>query len=183
MKKVVFLDRDGTINFDSGYVRRIQDVILLPQAAKAIGDLKRASFFVVIVTNQSAVGRGMTTAERVEECNAKLKELLIAADSDAVIDHVLFSPTHPDEQSECRKPRTGMLKMLPADFVPDFSQSWMVGDRKSDIEFGINAGIAPDRCLLVRTGAGAENEKEHFQDKEEIFDDLYAATKRILGRD
>jgi D-glycero-D-manno-heptose 1,7-bisphosphate phosphatase len=182
MNKVVFLDRDGTINIDSGYVRRVEDVILLPRAAQAIGDIKRAGYSIVVVTNQSAIGRGMCTHERVRECNERLRELLLEEDRDATLDHVLYCPAHPDEGAECRKPNTGMLKMLPKDFNVDFGASWMLGDRKSDIDFGTNSGIPAEHCLLVRTGGGEKTEQEHFRGSAIVFDDLFSASRRILGQ-
>jgi len=186
MSGLVLLDRDGTINIDSGYVCKVEDVALIPGAAKAIGDLKRASFSVVIVTNQSAIGRGMATAPQVEACNEQLQKLLLEQDSDASIDQVLYSPAHPEEDSDCRKPKTGMLLKLKAELRNMVSSEsvaknvWMIGDKSSDIKFGVNAGLSKDKCLLVLTGEGQKT-KARMGEDQKVFSDLLSASKAILA--
>lgn len=152
----VFLDRDGTINIDSGYITSPSELFLIPGAGKAIGDLKRAGLAVVIVSNQSAVGRGLTTEEKVDQTNEQLRALLLAEDGGAAIDLILYCPHHPDEQCSCRKPLTGMVDQSPiaGKFSPE--SSWMVGDKLSDIDFGLALKIAPEHLILVQTGDGAQ---------------------------
>ena len=88
-RPAVFLDRDGTINVDTGYVCTIEELHLIPGVAKAIGDLKRAGCSIIVVTNQSAIGRGYATAEQVENTNRELQRQLRAEDQEALLDRVL----------------------------------------------------------------------------------------------
>lgn len=181
MPGLILLDRDGTINIDSGYVCKIEDVKLISGAAKAIGDFKRASYSVVIVTNQSAIGRGMATAEDVEACNEQLQKLLLEEDSDASIDQVVYCPAHPDEPSDCRKPNTGMISMLRAELQALISGDdvWMLGDKRSDIEFGINAGLKKENCILVLTGEG-EKTKPLMPAEQKVFAHILDFSTKLL---
>lgn len=181
MTGLILLDRDGTINVDSGYVCKPEEVVLIPDAAKAIGDMKRASYAVVIVTNQSAIGRGMATAKDVESCNEQLQKLLLEQDSDAVIDQVVYCPAHPDEVSLCRKPNIGMISMLKAELkaLVSSNHTWMLGDKSSDIEFGINAGLSQENCILVLTGEG-EKTRLKMPDSQRVFANIFDFSTELL---
>ena len=156
MTKVVFLDRDGTINEDLGYVTQPERLKFVPGSAKAVGDLKRAGFTVVVVTNQSAVGRGLAEPEGVHKTNQELSRLLSEADSDAAIDFYAISYDHPDHASDERKPGIGLLRQVREKFEFNIEDCWMFGDKLSDVEFGLNAGIPSNQSLLVRTGYGEQ---------------------------
>ncbi|MCB0360322.1 MAG: HAD-IIIA family hydrolase, partial [Bdellovibrionales bacterium] len=107
--RFVFLDRDGTLNVDHGYVFDPDLVELIPGAARAVGDLKRAGFSVVVVSNQSCVGRGMCDEGAVQRTNDRLRELLRGADPDAVLDGVYVCFHAPEDQCSCRKPKPGLV--------------------------------------------------------------------------
>lgn len=158
MKPVVFLDRDGTINVDSGYVTAPERVELISGVADAIAEIKFAGFFVVVVSNQSAVGRGMAEVSDIELTNQEVARQLSEKNSRAVLDQVLYSTVAPENSDQTRKPGVGMLKELRPDLAYDPKKSWMVGDKIVDIQFGINAGLPVENCILVLTGEGRKHE-------------------------
>ncbi|HQH27295.1 MAG TPA: HAD-IIIA family hydrolase [Oligoflexia bacterium] len=155
MQPVVFLDRDGTINIDSNYVFKPEQVSLVTGAAQAISRLKKAGFMVAVVSNQSAVGRGMATVEDVDAVNQQLSRLLADAVPGAVIDEFAYCPHEPEALCDCRKPKTGMLNQLTKLESFDPQCCWLVGDKFIDLEFGANIGIPPRQRILVATGHGA----------------------------
>lgn len=146
---IVFLDRDGTINVDFGYVCRPEDVVLLEGAAEAIALLKANGFIVTVVSNQSAVGRGLCTAEDVERVNARLAELLRLENPAAVIDAFYYCPHHPDAGCACRKPATGMAEAARNSWAFAPARCWVVGDKDTDLEFGHNLGIPAEHRVLI----------------------------------
>ena len=151
-KRTVFLDRDGTVSIDRGYTCRPEDMRIYPGAGRAVARLKEAGFQVAIVTNQSAIGRGMASAEAVERTNDECLRQLLEEAPAAKVDWVAYCPHSPEDNCECRKPKTGMVNNLP--WAPATSESWLVGDKFSDLRFGLNLGIPPQQCLLVLTGDG-----------------------------
>lgn len=185
MEKVVFLDRDGTINIDYGYVTDPTRLDLLPGSASAIGMLKRAGYKVVVVTNQSAVGRKMAEEKDVHATNEAMQQKLQAEDRDAVCDYILICPHGPEDNCNCRKPLTGLLASLPPDFVIDVKNSWIVGDKKSDLYFGMNLGIPEEQRILVLTGEG-EKQRLKLQSEKGInprcANDLLNAAKEIISK-
>jgi histidinol-phosphate phosphatase family protein len=150
--RIVFLDRDGTINVDYGYVTDPSRVELIDGAAEAIGKLKNAGYVTVVVTNQSAVGRGMATVADVESCNEKLKELLISANPSAQLDMICVATDHPDAAGPRRKPGIGMADDVRAAYVFDLNECWMIGDKSIDVEFGLNLGLPAQHCILLAEG-------------------------------
>lgn len=148
-----FLDRDGTINIDWGYVIEPEKIALLEGAADAIALLKANGFKTAIISNQSAVGRGMAQEEDIDKCNQALIDLLLKENKEAVIDAVLYSSDHPERASDRRKPGTGLLRELPWSYNPQ--ESWMFGDKTSDVEFGRNAGLPARHCVLIAEEPGA----------------------------
>jgi D,D-heptose 1,7-bisphosphate phosphatase len=178
---IVFLDRDGTINIDHGYVTSAEHIDLIPGAAAAIGALQRGGFKVIIVSNQSAIGRGMATAQDVEECNAELCRQLLAEDADAKIDLVVYSPDAPENAGDTRKPGIGLLREVEKHWTVEAKNSWMIGDKASDINFGLNAGFPIEQCLLVLSGKG-EATKASWKGVENLrtFDSLLEAAHHIV---
>ena len=181
---IVFLDRDGTINVDSGYVSRPEDVVLIPGVSRAIGDLKRAGFLVVIVSNQSAVSRGFATTKEVDATNDELCRQLLAGDADARVDLIAYAVDHPDSPTPRRKPGIGMLEDVRAHwaFLPE--ECWMIGDKISDYQFGRNAGIPHAQCLFLRTGHGEDDLVGASPDLARnlsVFSDLAAAVAHLLS--
>ncbi len=154
--QAVFLDRDGVLIEDSpNYITRVDQVRLLPGAAEATRELNDVGFKVVVVTNQSAVARGLVTEEGVENIHAYLRRLL-AQESGARIDKIYYCPFHPDgtvpqyaKPSDRRKPRPGMLLDAARDLGIDLRRSYLVGDRESDMIAAKEAGC---RAIAVLTG-------------------------------
>jgi D-glycero-D-manno-heptose 1,7-bisphosphate phosphatase len=153
----VFLDRDGTINEDPGYLGDPSNVILIPGAAKALSNLKsKLNCKLIVISNQSGIARGLITTQMVESVNDKINELLLA--EEASIDAFYYCPYHPDfnseEECECRKPSPKLIFEAAKDFQIDLTKSYFVGDTPSDVICGFNAGL---KTILVKTGYGTES--------------------------
>jgi len=156
MNKAVFLDRDGTINEEMGYINhvsRFRVFDFVPQAIKVLND---AGFIVIVVTNQSGVARGYFDEHLVRKIHKKLLKDL--KKSSARIDRIYYCPHHPEEgrgeykkDCSCRKPKTGMVDLAVKEYNIDVRRSFMVGDRYKDILFAKKAGLQP---LFVKTGYG-----------------------------
>jgi D-glycero-D-manno-heptose 1,7-bisphosphate phosphatase len=178
MNRAVFLDRDGTIIEEKNYLHRVEDVVVFPGTAAALGRLYRAGFKLFIVSNQSGVGRGYFTLADVEKVNEyMLKELGLQG---ARFEKVYIAPEPPDVPSRGRKPSPQFLWDARDEFGLDLAQSYMIGDKLIDLECGWNAGVK--QSLLVRTGYGAEVERAsaHRLGAAAVVDDLTAAAQRIL---
>ena len=160
-KRAIFLDRDGTLIEEVGYLDRPERVELFPWSIDAIRAFNRAGWRVVIVTNQSGVARGFLTIDVVEQVHRHLDDLL--HEGGAVIDAYYYCPHHPDgkvpeltRKCDCRKPGLGLIDRAVQEFGIDPRQSFAVGDRWLDVEFGHAMG---GRGILVRTGYGAREEQ------------------------
>jgi D-glycero-D-manno-heptose 1,7-bisphosphate phosphatase len=158
-KPAVFLDRDGTISEEVGYVNHISRLRLFPWTAEAIRKLNQAGFTVIVVTNQSGVGQGYFPENLVHEVHARIQSELKA--QGARIDAFYYCPHHPNArlaayrtECQCRKPATGMLEQAARDFGLNLRASFMVGDSTRDVECGLRAGA---RTLMVMTGYGRGN--------------------------
>jgi D-glycero-D-manno-heptose 1,7-bisphosphate phosphatase len=154
----VFLDRDGTINEEAGYLDSLEKLCLIPGAADAIRLINESGMKAVVVTNQSGVARGLFTEAFVEEVHARLGEML--AEEGASLDGFYFCPHHPTagrgsylRSCDCRKPSPGLLLRAAEELSLDPDRSYMVGDTLNDIEAASRIGV---RGILVRTGYGAE---------------------------
>jgi D-glycero-D-manno-heptose 1,7-bisphosphate phosphatase len=159
MKKAVFLDRDGTVNEEVGYMTELSKLRLIPGAGAAIRKLNDSGFSVVLVTNQSGVARGYFPESLVHEAHARLDAMLKA--EGARIDAVYYCPHHPTagtshytRECDCRKPRTGLIDRAVRDLGLDVSRSYMVGDKWSDVELGHRAGV---KAILVQSGFAADD--------------------------
>jgi D,D-heptose 1,7-bisphosphate phosphatase len=156
LNKAIFLDRDGTLNEDPGYLGDPEQVILLPTVGDALNILKnQLNFLLIVVSNQSGVARGLITEEEVKKVNNRLNELL--ADFNVKIDDFYYCTAHPDfssaEECECRKPSPKMILDASEKYNIDLSKSYLIGDNISDIESAMNAGC---KSVLVKTGYGME---------------------------
>ena len=149
--RAVFLDRDGTINEEVGYLEHLERFRLLPEAGRAIRLLNRHHFKTVVITNQSGVARGYFLESRVHEVHKRMKDLLRL--EGARLDGIYYCPHHPDEKCRCRKPETGLVEEASRDLHIDCSRSYVVGDRRGDIEFAHKIGA---KGILVLTGYGRE---------------------------
>lgn len=181
MLPAVFLDRDGVlIENRSDYVRDWSQVSIFPDTPAALSNLRKAGYKIVIVTNQSAVGRGLITLETAEEINRRLVER-VRRDG-GHIDAVYMCPHQPQDACPCRKPKPGLLLQAAEELSLDLHRSWLIGDAWSDLLAGQAANI--HRGILVKTGRG--NGQLHQTRPGElgsflVVDDVSAATRAILA--
>lgn len=182
----IFLDRDGTIVEEVGYLSALEQMRLIPGAADAIRAAGAAGHPLVVITNQSGVARGMFSEGFARQSGEHLRKLL--GERGAHIDGYYFCPDHPqgrppyDRESERRKPRPGMMIEACEALGVSPDGAWMIGDRMSDLETGRELGVRP---ILVRTGYGRETEPALPPDFAarggRVFDDLAAAMAWILA--
>ena len=181
-RPAVFLDRDGTLIEHVPYLSDPALVRLLPGAAEAIKKLRRAGFAVILVTNQSAIDRGMLTEDRLDQIHTEMRRQLAACG--ATIDGIYYCPVAPggDDRSVVehpdRKPGPGMLLRAAADLKLDLAASWMVGDLISDVFAGLNAGC---RSILVESGQTPPGDIKALEGRALILRDLAAAAAAILA--
>ncbi|MCF7709445.1 MAG: HAD family hydrolase [Verrucomicrobia bacterium] len=179
MNKAVFLDRDGVLIEERNYLKHPDEVVVFPRTPHALARLKRGGFKLIIVTNQSGVGRGYFTVEDVDAVHNHIISIL--EPYGAVPDKFYFAPEAPGTPSRGRKPSPQFLLDAAAEFELDLSSCFMVGDKLVDLETGWNAGV--NRSILVRTGYGHELEESASQEigSAVIVDDLEAAAEWILS--
>jgi D-glycero-D-manno-heptose 1,7-bisphosphate phosphatase len=175
--RAVFLDRDGTIVEDPGFLHEPEKVTLLPGAAEAIRRLNIADYRVVIVTNQSGIARGRYTVDDYEAVQRRLVELLAARG--ARIDGAYVCPHHPQLSGpcDCRKPGLKLFREAAEAFDIDFSRSWWVGDRLSDVQ---PARLLGGGGILVATGEGNLHQGQARALGVMVVADLAAAVQEIL---
>ncbi len=180
-QKALFLDRDGTINIDPGYINSPEMIQLIPGAARAIRRARDGGYAIVVVTNQSGVGRGLIAADVLPKINERLNDL-IRAESGGSIDYFACCVHHPDDDCSCRKPRPRLVYEAQAHLGIDLAASAFIGDRVTDIVTGKSAPVG--LTVLVRTGDGRENERKLNQEStpDHVADDLGAAVDWILAR-
>ena len=135
----VFLDRDGTLNEDRGYVTSPEQLVIFSGVPEALSRLNQMGVQVILVTNQSAIGRGLLTPHDLQNIHQKLADLLRAYGGH--IDEVYVCPHRPDEGCPCRKPHVAMLQQATERFSLDLSQCFFVGDKSSDLEAAYKAGV------------------------------------------
>lgn len=159
MEKAVFLDRDGTVNEEVGYLTDVANLKLIPGAGAAIKRLNQSGLKVILVTNQSGVARGYFTEAFVHHTHAVLGKLLEA--EGARIDGIYYCPHHPKHGTseyrldcDCRKPATGLIERAARDLAIDVKSSYVVGDKWSDVELGQRAGA---HAILVQSGFAADD--------------------------
>jgi D-glycero-D-manno-heptose 1,7-bisphosphate phosphatase len=186
VNRAVFLDRDGTVIEEVGYLNRLDRVAFFPWSVDAIRVLNEAGLLVVMVTNQAGVARGYFTEELVRETHALMDRRLAAGR--ARVDAYYYCPHHPDgvagpfrRNCECRKPKPGMILQAARDLDIDIAGSFVIGDRWLDIETGRAAGT---RAVLVRTGYGQNEERrpEGAVTADYVADNLMDAASWILQR-
>lgn len=168
MQRAVFLDRDGTINEEMGYINHLQRFRLLPGSAEAIARLNRAGLPVVVATNQSGVARKYFPASLIGQVHALMQELL--ARQQARVDAIYVCQHAPDEGCACRKPQPGLLLRAAQDLHLDLPRSYVVGDRFNDLHL---AGRVGAKGILVLTGYG-QGELENYQG-ERLVEPAYVA--------
>jgi D-glycero-D-manno-heptose 1,7-bisphosphate phosphatase len=186
----IFLDRDGVLIQDIHLLTRREQVRIFSYASSAVQRLKDAGFFVVVVTNQTVIARGLASECDIEYLHNWIQEKLVA-DGGSGIDKFYYCPHHPNATvlryrhiCECRKPSPGMIFQAAQELDIDLERSWLVGDRISDIVAGQNAGC---KTILVETGmheapAIESSYSGKFPGKPDfVCDDLRVATDIILG--
>ena len=154
MSRALFIDRDGTIIEEREYLSNPDGVRVLPGVPEALLHAMGAGMRLIIVTNQSGIGRGLYTLQDMKRVNARICEELGA--SGVRFDRIYFSPEAPTQPSRGRKPSPQFLFDARDEFEIDLSRSYMIGDKLIDLECGWNAGVR--KSILVRTGYGAEIE-------------------------
>lgn len=172
-KPAIFVDRDGTLIEEVDHLSRVEDMRLFPFTAEAIGLLKAAGYYIIVVTNQSGVARKFFDISDVDAIHQRLQQELSNA-----IDGFYYCPHMPDEGCRCRKPSTGMIDDANRDLEIDLTRSWMIGDKLLDAATGRNAGT---QSLLVRTGYGQSLNADYQEKGFVVVDDLLAAAKLILN--
>jgi len=179
-RPALFLDRDGVLIADCHYLSDPDRVEILPGVARALVRARQAGFLLIGVSNQSGLGRGRFSADDLDAVMRRLDELLAAAG--APLDGFYYCPHAPEQECGCRKPALGLLHEAAGDFSWDPEQSWVVGDKPSDIELARNAAL---KAVLVLTGYGIGSRREvetRWPDQVGILvaDDLAAAVDGIL---
>jgi len=179
MERAVFLDRDGTIIEDTGYISECDKIKFLPGVSKAIRLLNENGFRVIVITNQAGVARGYFTEETVKEINDYVQKSL--AKQEAFIDMIYYCPHHvegiiKEDRKECyrRKPNPGMIVKPVGEFGIDLKNSFVIGDKISDIEAGHRAGC---KTILLDSESPLNKEKESTMISNYVASDLHEAVK------
>lgn len=181
MNRLVLIDRDGTINVEQNYLSAPDQIELLPQAADGIKILRELNLPVVVVTNQSGIGRGYFDLAKLEEIHNRLHEVL--RENETSIDQIYFCPHTPEDSCLCRKPAAEMAQRAAKDFNAELSKSFVIGDNICDIELGKNIGAT---TILVLTGYGEITAQEKFTVPDYTVENLFEAAnviKEILDQD
>lgn len=152
-KRALFLDRDGTLIKDTGYLRDPNDVELLPGVVEVLREARARGYELIVISNQSGIARGLITEAELEAVEKRFEELL--AKEGVTLDLVLFCKHGPDEGCPCRKPKPGLLHDAARLRGIDLASSIMVGDKESDVEAGRAAGC---RTVLIGEPHGAFDE-------------------------
>jgi D-glycero-D-manno-heptose 1,7-bisphosphate phosphatase len=177
-QKAVFLDRDGTLNAEKAYLSDPERLEILPGVPEGLKQLQDAGWLLFIVTNQSGIGRGLYTEADMHAVHRRLEQRL--GDLGIRFQKIYFAPEAPGQPSRGRKPSPQFVWDARDEFNLDLSQSYFIGDKLLDLQCGWNAGVK--RCILVRTGYGAETEAAHPAEASRawVVDNLAEAAKRIL---
>ena len=179
-RKAIFLDRDGTLIEEVNFLSRLEDLRLFTYTAEAIRLLKESGFLIVVVTNQSGVGRGYVTSKALESIHAKLRLLL--AEDKVTLDGLYFCPHHPDDRCNCRKPATGMIDRAAAELQVDLSRAYVIGDSARDVELAKLVGVP---SLLVMTGPSGTGTLADLTDRgltpDHVADALPQAVEWIIA--
>lgn len=176
-QRYAILDRDGTIIVEKNYLADPDQVELLPGAAAGLRLMQEAGLGLLVVTNQSGIGRGYFDWPRLEEIHARLIRLL--RDAGITLDGIYVCPHLPEEGCECRKPAPGLARQAAREHGFDPRDSFLIGDKLSDIQFGRNIGAV---TILTRTGYGAAGEPEGGVSPDYVVDDLIGAARIIARR-
>jgi len=176
-RPVIFLDRDGTLNVDKGFVHRVADWEFTDRAPDALRELRDAGYALALVTNQSGVGRGYFTLDDVHVLHEYVRQRL--SEQGVSLDAIAVCPHAPDDGCECRKPRTELARQIETQLGEPiaYERSWAIGDKLSDLEFG--RALGTQVCLL----------RSRYWDEDQlpgasvlITDSLYESAQAIIAR-
>ena len=181
MIPALFLDRDGVINENrANYVRSLEDLFIYPWALKALARIKDIPYKIIIVTNQSAIGRGLVLREEIDLINQRLLETIRA--SGGRVDGIYVCPHSPADGCDCRKPAAGLLHQAAADHDIDLKQSILIGDALSDLKAGQAAGVS--QTVLLLTGRGEQQlqlEASQMLKPFAVYNDLFDAAAALFA--
>jgi D-glycero-D-manno-heptose 1,7-bisphosphate phosphatase len=173
-QRTIFLDRDGTLNEDIGYLSRPEDLHIFPFVKEALYLLKSNGYGLIVVTNQSGIGRGIYDENALNAIHERMQFEL-----DNMIDAFYFCPHLPEAGCGCRKPNLGMIELATRDRPIDMAGSWMVGDKELDVEMGLKAGV---KTVLVETGYGRAHAAILNRQPEQITSNVLDAAKYITAQ-
>lgn len=188
-RRAVFMDRDGTISEEVGYINHPSRFRLFPYAAAAIKQLNENGWLAIVITNQAGVARGYFTEQMIETVHADMTKQVDEAGGR--IDAIYYCAHHPSVgeppyrfDCDCRKPKPGLIRRAAEDFSIDHARSWMIGDRYSDVELARNAGV---KSMLVMSGYGRgewENQRPNWTEQPDLVaDNLLEAVRAIIHED
>ena len=176
--KLLILDRDGVINFDSdAYIKSVEEWIPLPGSIEAIAQLSKAGWTVAVATNQSGIARGYYDVATLEAMHERLRSLVAGQGGELGL--VVYCPHGPDEGCACRKPKPGMLKTIAAHYGADLAGCWFVGDSLGDLQAAQAVDAQP---VLVKTGKGLQTLAKDLPVNTLIFDDLAAIAADLIHK-
>jgi len=175
-QKLVILDRDGVINYDSdAYIKSPEEWIPLPGSLEAIANLTAAGFTLVVATNQSGVARGYFSEQALGAIHQKMTDTIIAAGGRLA--GIFYCPHGPEDHCQCRKPRPGLIRQISERLQIETANAPFVGDSLRDIEAAINGGCRP---ILVKTGNGGKTAKK-LTSSDRVYDDLLDFSRHWIG--
>ena len=176
--KLLILDRDGVINFDSdAYIKSVEEWIPLPGSIEAIAQLSKAGWTVAVATNQSGIARGYYDVATLEAMHERLRSLVAGQGGELGL--VVYCPHGPDEGCACRKPKPGMLQTIAAHYGADLAECWFVGDSLGDLQAAQAVDAQP---VLVKTGKGLQTSAKDLPVNTLIFDDLAAIAADLIHK-
>jgi D-glycero-D-manno-heptose 1,7-bisphosphate phosphatase len=171
-QKAIFIDRDGTLIEEVNFLSSVDDLRVFPFTAEALTLLKEAGYLIIVVTNQSGIGRGIYDEAAMNSIHEAMQTQL-----NGMIDAFYFCPHLPCDGCSCRKPGLGMIESAMRDFSIDMANSWVIGDKKIDVETGRNAG---SRTAMVMTGYGHSHSNQLDVMPDVLAEDLLAAVREVL---
>ena len=172
-KPAVFIDRDGTLIEEVNFLSRIEDLRLFPYTGEAVKLLKENGFLIIVVTNQSGIGRRIFDESAMHSIHERIQ-----ANLPEKLDGFYFCPHLPTDGCFCRKPKIGMIEAACANFAIDLNNSWVIGDKALDIELGFNAGI---KTAIVLTGYGRGHLKTLSVKPDIVAENLIEAVELITN--
>jgi D-glycero-D-manno-heptose 1,7-bisphosphate phosphatase len=187
MKQAVFIDRDGTLSEEVGYINHASRFRLFPYAASAVKHLNENGWLAIVITNQAGVARGYFTEDIIQTVHEAMTKDLKS--NGARLDAIYYCAHHPSVgeppyrfDCDCRKPKPGLISRAAQEFDIDLSESWMVGDRYSDVELARNAGM---KSMFVMSGYGRgewEHQRQNWtQQPDQVAENLLEAVRLIVS--